>query len=124
VASNTAQFVVSELIQHGRVRRAYIGVAGQTAPVPRRHALAAELANRSGAMVTAAEPNAPAALAGLMSLDIIVRADGAPVTGVDDLIRLLNHERIGRVVVIEALRRGTLRRFDVTPLERPLARAA
>jgi S1-C subfamily serine protease len=124
VASNTAQFVVSELIQHGRVRRAYIGVAGQTAPVPRRHALAAELANRSGAMITAVEPNAPAALAGLMSLDIIVRADGAPVTGVDDLIRLLNHERIGRVVVIEALRRGTLRRFDVTPLERPLARAA
>jgi S1-C subfamily serine protease len=124
VASNTAQFVVSELIQHGRVRRAYIGVAAQTAPVPRRHALAAELANRSGAMVTAAEPNAPAALAGLMSLDIVVRADGAPVTGVDDLIRLLNHERIGRVVVIEALRRGTLRRFDVTPLERPLARAA
>jgi S1-C subfamily serine protease len=124
VASNTAQYVVSELIQHGRVRRAYIGVAGQTALVPRRHALAAELANHSGAMVTAAEPNAPAALAGLMSLDIIVRADGAPVTGVDDLIRLLNHERIGRVVVIEALRRGTLRRFDLMPLERPLARAA
>jgi S1-C subfamily serine protease len=53
-----------------------------------------------------------------------VRADGEPVTGVDDLIRLLNAERIGKRVVIDVLRRGTLRSFDVTPLERPAVRAA
>jgi S1-C subfamily serine protease len=119
VASNTAQFVVSELIQHGRVRRGYIGVTAQTAPVPRRHARAAGISNGSGATITGLEPNAPAALAGLMSLDTIVRADGEAVTGVDDLIRLLNRERIGRAVAIDVLRRGTLRSFTVTPLERP-----
>jgi S1-C subfamily serine protease len=124
VASNTAQFVLSELIQHGRVRRGFIGVSGQTAAVPRRHARNAGIENDSGAMIIAFEPNAPAANAGLMTLDIIVRADGEPVTGVDDLIRLLNAERIGKRVAIDVLRRGTLRSFDVTPLERPALRAA
>ena len=124
VASNTAQFVLSELIQHGRVRRSYIGVSAQTTAVPRRHARVAEIENSSGAMITALESNGPAALAGLMSLDTIVRADEVPVTGVDDLIRLLNGDRIGRAIAIDVLRRGTLRRFDVTPLERPAVRAA
>jgi S1-C subfamily serine protease len=124
VASNTAQFVLSELIQHGRVRRAYIGVSAQTAAVPRRYARLAELENSSGAMITALEPGGPAALAGLMTLDTIVSADGEPVTGVDDLIRLLNRERIGRSIAIDVLRRGTRRRFEVTPLERPAARPA
>jgi S1-C subfamily serine protease len=124
VASNTAQFVLSELIKHGRVRRGYIGVSGQTAAVPRRHARHAAIENASGAMVTALEPQGPAAAAGLMSLDTIVRADGQAVTGVDDLIRLLNAERIGKRIAIDVLRRGTLRTFEVTPLERPALKAA
>ncbi|MFA6265332.1 MAG: trypsin-like peptidase domain-containing protein [Pseudolabrys sp.] len=124
VAANTAQFVLSELIKHGRVRRGYIGVSGQTVEVPRRHARFAEIENGSGAMISGLEADGPAARAGLMSLDTIVRADGAPVTGVDDLIRLLNSERIGRPISIEVLRRGQLRRFDVTPLERPALKAA
>ncbi len=124
VASNTAQFVLSELIQHGRVRRGYIGVSGQTAAVPRRHARNASIDNVSGAMVTALEPNGPAAKAGLMSLDTIVRVDGQAITGVDDLIRLLNNERIGRAITIDVLRRGTLRSLTVVPLERPTAKAA
>jgi S1-C subfamily serine protease len=124
VASNTAEFVLSELIQHGRVRRAYVGVSAQTAAVPRRSARVAGIENDSGAMINTVEPNGPAALAGLMSLDTIVRADGIPITGVDDLIRLLNGERIGRHIAIDILRRGSLRTFDVTPLERPAAHAA
>jgi len=59
-----------------------------------------------------------------MSLDTIVRADGQAVTGVDDLIRLLNRERIGRAIDIDVLRRGQLRTFTVTPLERPAVKAA
>jgi S1-C subfamily serine protease len=124
VASNTAQFVLSELIQHGRVRRAYIGVSAQTTGVPRRYARAADVDNSSGAMITALEPEGPAARAGLMTLDTIVRADAENVTGVDDLIRLLSSERIGKRIRIDVLRRGVLREFDVTPLERPAARAA
>jgi S1-C subfamily serine protease len=59
-----------------------------------------------------------------MSLDTIVRADGEPVTGVDDLIRLLNRERIGRDVTIDVLRRGQLRTFTVKPFERPTRQPA
>ena len=112
--------MLTELIRHGRVRRSYIGISGQTAPVSRRHAHVAEIDNISGAMITALEPDGPAALAGLMSLDIIVRVDGEAVTGVDDLIRLLHADRIGRDMRIDVLRRGTLRGFDLKPLERPV----
>jgi S1-C subfamily serine protease len=124
VASNTARFVLGELIQHGRVRRAYIGISAQTAAVPRRQARAAGTENASGAMITASEPHGPAALAGLMTLDTIVRLDGLRITGVDDLIRTLNGERINRVTTIEVLRRGQLRSFDVKPLERPASAPA
>jgi S1-C subfamily serine protease len=124
VASNTAQFVLSELIRHGRVRRAYIGMTGQTVAVPRRIARAVEINNDFGAMIAAVEPNGPAAAAGLMSFDIVVCVDGEVVTGVDDLIRLLNAERIGRPTPVVVLRRGRLRTFDVLPAERRTARPA
>jgi len=119
VASNTARFVLSQLIRHGRVRRAYIGVSAQTAPISRRQAHAAAVENASGAMIMTLEPHGPAAAAGLMSLDVIVRADGVQVTGVDDLIRLLDAERIGKTIPIDVLRRGLLRSFELTPSERP-----
>jgi S1-C subfamily serine protease len=118
VASNTAQYVLSEILQHGRVRRAFIGVAAQTVAVPRRHARAAEIDNAFGAMITACEPDKPADVAGLMSYDVVVRLDGEPVTGVDDLVRRLNADRIGRAVKIDVLRRGQLRNFEVQPTER------
>jgi S1-C subfamily serine protease len=118
VASNTANHVLSEIILHGRVRRGYIGVAALTVPVPRRQALAAGIHNRFGAMLSAVEPNGPAGNAGLMSHDLAVALDGEPVTGVDDLIRLLDRNRIGKKVNIDVLRLGRLRSFDVTPTER------
>jgi S1-C subfamily serine protease len=54
-----------------------------------------------------------------MSYDVVVRLDGEPVTGVDDLIRLLNADRIGHEVAVDALRRGQLRTFKIKPTERP-----
>jgi S1-C subfamily serine protease len=123
VASNTAEYVLSEIIRHGRVRRGYIGIAAQTAAIPRRHAVAAAIGNDTGATISGVETDGPADVAGLMSLDTIVRADGVAVTGVDDLIRLLNGERIGRAIAIDALRRGQLRTFNVMPLERKAAPA-
>jgi S1-C subfamily serine protease len=124
VASNTAQFVLSELIIHGRVRRGFIGIAAQTAAIPRGHARRATIDNATGAMITALDPSGPASAAGLMSYDIIVRADGELVTGVDDLIRLLNRDRIGRAVAIDVLRRGHPMTVDVWPNERPMPKAA
>jgi S1-C subfamily serine protease len=123
VASNTANFVLSELIRHGRVRRAFIGVTAQTAPIPRRFALAAGIANATGAMLTGVEPKGPASEAGLMSGDVVFALDKVPVTGVDDLIRLLSGERIGNPVAIEVIRFGKRRRFHLLPRERSRARA-
>jgi len=119
VASNTANHVLSEIVLHGRVRRAYIGVAAQTAPVPRRSAVAYRLDNPFGAVLESVEAGSPAAVAGLMSYDLVVRLDGEPVTGVGDLIHLLDRDRIGKPVRIEALRRGRLRDVTVVPTERP-----
>jgi S1-C subfamily serine protease len=118
VASNTANHVLSEIIMHGRVRRAYIGVGAQTVPVPRRHAIAAGIENRLGAMLTTIEADGPAGRAGLLSHDLVVRLDGEPVTGIDDMIRLLDRNRIGKRVTIEVLRLGRLREFEVVPAER------
>ena len=74
-------------------------------------------------MITGLEAGAPADVAGLQTLDVIVRVDGAPVTGVDDLIRLLNADRIGRHVAFDVLRRGRLRTFNVRPEERKVLKS-
>jgi S1-C subfamily serine protease len=119
VASNTASFVLSELIRHGRVRRAFIGVTAETAPVPRRFALAAGLTAGSGAMLRTIDQSGPASAGGLLTGDIVVALDGVPVTGVGDLIRQLAADQITRVVAIDVLRLGRPRRFWVAPTERP-----
>jgi S1-C subfamily serine protease len=118
VASNTAQFVLSEIIRHGYVRRAYIGVAGQTAPVPRRHAVMAGIDNTMGALLAQIEPDGPAAKAGLLPGDVAIRLDGVEINGVDDLIRALDRDRIGRTLEMEVLRLGRLRAIEIHPIER------
>ncbi len=122
VASNTAQFVLSEIIRHGYVRRAYIGVAGQTAPVPRRHAVLAGVENKMGALLMQIEPDGPAAKAGLLPGDVVIRLDGVEINGVDDLIRVLDRDRIGRRLAMDVLRLGRLRAIDIDPIERKPAR--
>jgi S1-C subfamily serine protease len=125
VASNTAQFVLSEIIRHGYVRRAYIGVAGQTAPIPRRHAVAAGVDNKMGALLAQIEPDGPAAQAGLLPGDVVIKLDGVDINGVDDLIRVLDRDRIGRTLAVDVLRLGRLRAIDIHPVERkPVARQA
>src|ERR1700761_1408339 len=118
VASNTAQFVLSEIIRHGYVRRAFIGVGGQTAPVPRRHAVLAGVENTMGALLTQIEPDGPAAQAGLLPGDVVIALDGIAINGVDDLIRVLDRDRIGRVLRMDVLRRGQLREIEIHPVER------
>ncbi len=121
VSSNTAQFVVGELIRHGRVRRAYIGVSGQTVPVPRRFAQEFRLPNRLGVLVAAIESDSPAAAGKLAVEDIIVRLDGETVAGVDDLVRLLDGRRVDKPVALTVLRAGRPLELTVRPIERRAA---
>jgi S1-C subfamily serine protease len=121
VASNTANFVLGELVRHGRVRRAFIGVAAQQTAIPRRLRHAAGLAQDSGVMVTAIEPDSPAQRAGLMTGDTILALDGVTTTGADDLIRNLAGDKIGRTVDVDVLRFGKPRRMTLTAEERSRA---
>ena len=116
---DTAKWVVSELLAHGRVRRAYLGIVGQTRPidrhVARRHALSASHAVE----VVSVEPRAPAAIAGLREGDLIVALNERPVHTVDDMHRMLVGWPLG-----DALKAGVIRenrRFEVAmvPLEGP-----
>src|SRR3954470_1782135 len=95
IASNTARFGAARLIRDGRIRRSYIGVAGQTVPIPRTVARDNQLAVSSGVFVVSGEADSPATQAGLRDGDVVLGLGGEAVTGIDDLHRLLTDERIG-----------------------------
>jgi S1-C subfamily serine protease len=118
VASNTAHFVAGEIARHGRVRRAYIGVGAATTPIPRRIALAQGLAQTHAAQLIEIDQAGPAAQAGLLSGDLVIALDGKTVTGVADLIRALDAEKINRAVSVDFLRRSQQQRLWVGPSER------
>src|SRR5512134_1855277 len=117
VASNTAVFVIGEIVRHGRVRRAHIGIAAQTVPLPRRIARALG-AGSQAVRVRAGEPGSPAEHAGLHEGDVLLSLEGAQITGADDLIRLLDAERIGRDTSLTVLRHGKVERKELRPVER------
>lgn len=111
VAANTARFVLGEIIRHGRVRRAYLGIGASTIALPRRIALRHGLNQATGAALTAVEAGSPADEAGLLTGDILIAVDNVAVTGVDDLVRLLDAEKVGRTIPFDLLRRSEKRRF-------------
>ena len=117
VASNTARFVASMLIRDGRVRRSYIGVAGQNTPIPRAIARANQVAVTSGVLVLTVEPNSPAATAGLREGDVIISLADQAVAGIDDLLRLLTADRIGTAAKIVVLRGIAKRTLTIVPRE-------
>src|SRR5215831_19254430 len=104
ISISTAQFIAGKLIRDGRVRRSYIGVQAQTAPINRAIAHHYDLKIATGALVLAAEGGSPAAKAGLQEGDLIVALEGEPVEGVDVLHSVLSEERIGVATRLTVLR--------------------
>lgn len=123
IAINTAKFVAGRLIRDGKVRRSYVGVAGQNVPLPRRVTRFHKLEVESGILVVSTEPDSPARRAGLLRGDIIISFDSHPVTGIDDLHRLLTEERVGARSSLTILRRTEKMTIDILPDE-SLAKAA
>src|SRR6201997_3032790 len=104
VAANTASFVLGELVRHGRVRRAFIGIAAQQTAIPPLRRRAAGLAQDRAVMISTVEPDSAAALAGLRPGDIIVALDGVTIAGADALGGALTGNKIDRSVAFEVLR--------------------
>lgn len=117
VPVSTAHFVIPRLIRDGRVRRSWIGIAGQSVKLTRRRVHLSHLQADGGVLVSEVTADSPAYHGGLHPRDIIVRVGEHVVTGVDDLMRVLTEDRIGTPVNVHVLRAGVLRAFMVTPGE-------
>jgi S1-C subfamily serine protease len=117
IAIDTVQRVALELLRHGRVRRASIGIGGQTTTIPQRLRRHFELPKASGVRVLSVIENSAAAAAQIESGDLLLRFGEQWVEGVDDLHRLLIDSSIGATTTLELLRRGRRLTVEVTPRE-------
>lgn len=95
IASNTARFVAGWLIKDGKIRRSYIGVAGQNVPIHRRIVRFYNLPRETGVLVVSVEKESPAAKAGLREGDLIVAFNGEPIGSIHELHKRLMAEQIG-----------------------------
>jgi S1-C subfamily serine protease len=117
VPINTATWVISSLLKDGRVRRSYLGVAGQDVDIPRRLVREYALPRERSMSLTAVTPRSPADDAGLRAGDLLIDFGGLPIGGADDLVRLLTDATIGVPTPVRVLRHGAPRRVIVTPRE-------
>ena len=118
IGASTAERVSVALIREGRVRRAWLGLGGQTLALPRRIVRHFALARDSGVRVESVEQGSPAARAGIATGDVIVAIDAVPVADIDDLQRVLGADAIGRELAVVVLRRDGLLPLAATPRER------
>jgi S1-C subfamily serine protease len=118
VASNTAEYVLTQILSHGRVRRGIMGIVAEHA------VLAQSLRHKHGLTQAAAigirsvQSPGPAQAAGLTAGDILIALDGSPVAGVDDVARILDARRINQKVTAEVLRGGEKIEVSIVPEER------
>ncbi|HMK23757.1 MAG TPA: trypsin-like peptidase domain-containing protein [Terriglobales bacterium] len=117
IGINTAKFVASRLLRDGRIRRSYIGVSAQTAPIHRRLVRHYDLPRETGVIVLGAEPNSPAQRAGLREGDVIIALDGQAVAGVDDLHRMLSDVMAGARSELVVLRGTERLQIGIRPEE-------
>jgi S1-C subfamily serine protease len=118
IGIDTAKFVAGRLIRFGRVRRSYIGLAGQNVPLLRKIAHFYGLENRNGILVVSIDDGSPAKKAGLREGDIIVSFADEKIEGIDELHRLLTEERVGTEQRITVVRHTDKIEFGIIPGER------
>jgi S1-C subfamily serine protease len=113
----TTRGIVSALMTDGRVRRAYLGIAGGSRPLPPK--AAAATGRERGIEILTVVAGSPADRGGLRPEDLLLGVDGNGVTNVGDLQRLMTGDRIGRQVGVEVFRRGKVQTVSVVPVELP-----
>jgi S1-C subfamily serine protease len=117
IAIDTVRWVAMELLRHGRVRRGHLGIAAQTVNVPQHLRRHVDLAARTAVRIVKVSKEGPAERSGIENGDLLLRFDGKPVVGIDDLLRSLGAEQIGRQVPVELWRFGRLVQASVVPVE-------
>lgn len=113
--NTTTKLILSTLLRDGRVRRAYLGIAGGTRPLPPR--AAAGTGRDKGLEVTTVVGGSPAAAAGLKPEDIVLSVDGVGIDSVGALQRLMNADRIDRAVTLGVLRGNRSLTLEARPVE-------
>lgn len=115
IAVNTARYISGELIRNGRIRRSHIGIAAQTVKIHPNQVRFHELTHDHGVLVLDVDAGSPAATASLAAGDLIVALDDLPVSGIDDLHRLLSAEKAGQPLIIQVLRKRNILKRLVIP---------
>lgn len=115
VPSNTAHWVVGELLAHGEVRRRWLGIAGTTVGLPRTLVRELDLLADEAIEVLSVDPNGPAAGAGLQVGDVIVAAAGRVTMTVDDLTRIVSIAPKGEPLELSIVRDERLRELTIAP---------
>jgi S1-C subfamily serine protease len=119
VPIDTAQRVLGQLLAEGRVRRGWLGIAGQNRPIDRELARRAGIERPSGVEVTGFDERGPASKSGLRGGDIVVGIDGKHVANVDDIHRILDNWPLPERLVLRVLRGSTTVDVDIAPAEAP-----
>jgi S1-C subfamily serine protease len=122
IASNTAKLVAGWLIRDGRIRRSYIGVAGQNVPLHRRVIRFYNLPLETGVLVASVEKESPAQRAGLREGDIIVAFNERPIGTIHDLHKMLVSEQIGVAAKLVVIRQTEKLGLSILPAESPSSR--
>jgi len=123
VPSNTASFVKAEILVHGRVRRAWLGIGAEEVLLPSIVVRDNALDSNRAVAVRSVEPSSPADQAGMLARDVIVRLAQRPIASVADLHRALSGDAIGAALAIEVLRDGKKRTLSIRPIEMRSVRA-
>jgi S1-C subfamily serine protease len=117
IASNTAKLVAGWLIRDGKIRRSYIGVAGQNVPIHRRIVRFYNLPLDTGVLIVSVEKDSPAAQAGLREGDVIVAFNDNPIGSIHELHKMLVAEQIGVHSKITIVRHTEKLNVPITPAE-------
>ena len=119
IASNTAKFVAGWLIRDGKIRRSYIGVAGQNVPLHRRIVRFYNLPLETGVLVVSVEKDSPAQRAGLREGDLIIAFNEQPIGSIHELHKMLMGEQIGVEAKLLVIRHTEKLVLAITPAESP-----
>jgi S1-C subfamily serine protease len=117
IAIDTVKYVAGFLVRDGKVRRSFVGVAGQTVPIHRRIVRYYQLPVDSAVLIVGVEKNSPAERAGLREGDLLYKFSGQKICSLDDLHRVLIGEKIGQDVPVEIIRHTEKLALSLTPTE-------